>query len=248
MTDFVPTHIRACPDCLARKSPNNRREPMGHVPVSSKWERVARDILDTAPVPEPIWVAVPGPREDSLVASSVPPHTLCVPPEEDVILENHPICGEPPVAVQKPGPDGNGGHSKRQGRSGRTMMSPPSSPRLPSPRVKKQSGKRKDFPVDLLDRGNPRCLDYKGFRFSNIDSLYLGMMVECLGFPNKTRQIAKHRKMSVSVAMAMDCCVKATIPMMTQWHIIHHDSQGYNVSLLFDPFGLFEGSSRGCQA
>ena len=46
MTDFVPTHIRECPDCLARKSPNNRREPMGHVPVSSKWERVAMDIFD----------------------------------------------------------------------------------------------------------------------------------------------------------------------------------------------------------
>ena len=46
MTDCVPTHIRACPDCLARKSPNNRRKPMGHVPVSSKWERVAMDILD----------------------------------------------------------------------------------------------------------------------------------------------------------------------------------------------------------
>ena len=46
MMDFVPTHIRACPDCLARKSPNNRREPMGHVPVSRKWEVVAMDILD----------------------------------------------------------------------------------------------------------------------------------------------------------------------------------------------------------
>ena len=50
MTDFVPTHIRACPDCLARKSPNNRREPMGHVSVSSKWERVAMDVLDITTV------------------------------------------------------------------------------------------------------------------------------------------------------------------------------------------------------
>ena len=50
MSDFVPDHIQACIKCLARKSPINRREPMGHVPVSGKWERVAMDILDITTV------------------------------------------------------------------------------------------------------------------------------------------------------------------------------------------------------
>ena len=46
MSDYVPDHIQACLQCLARKSPINRRKPMGHVPTSRKWERVAMDILD----------------------------------------------------------------------------------------------------------------------------------------------------------------------------------------------------------
>ena len=50
MSDYVPHHVQACLQCLARKSPNNRREPMGHVPAYSKWERVAMDILDITTV------------------------------------------------------------------------------------------------------------------------------------------------------------------------------------------------------
>ena len=118
-----------------------------------------------APVPEPIWLAVPGPREESLMASTVSPHTLWEPPEENLILENDPIRGDTPVAVQKPAPIRDGGHSKSQSRSGLTIMSPPSRPRVPSTRVKSQSGKRTDVPVDPLDRGNPRHLDYHGFGF-----------------------------------------------------------------------------------
>ena len=40
--------ITACHKCIARKSPVNRHQPMGHVPVSGRFERVAMDLLDVS--------------------------------------------------------------------------------------------------------------------------------------------------------------------------------------------------------
>ena len=48
MSDFVRDRITACHKCIARKSPVNRHQPMGHVPVSGKFERVAMDLLDVS--------------------------------------------------------------------------------------------------------------------------------------------------------------------------------------------------------
>ena len=67
-----------------------------------------------------------------------------------------------------------------------------------------------------LDRGLPHCLDYKGSRFLSIDSLYLGMMVEKLGFPDKLHSVAKHKKLSTLVKVAVDCCGKAPPDAMTK--------------------------------
>ena len=39
MSDFVKDRISACHKCVARKSPVNRHQPMGHVPVSGRFER-----------------------------------------------------------------------------------------------------------------------------------------------------------------------------------------------------------------
>ena len=46
MSDFIRDRITACHKCIARKSPVNRQQPMGHVPVSGRFERVAMDLLD----------------------------------------------------------------------------------------------------------------------------------------------------------------------------------------------------------
>ena len=46
MSDFAKDWISACHKCVARKSPVNRHQPMGHVPVSGRFERVAMDLLD----------------------------------------------------------------------------------------------------------------------------------------------------------------------------------------------------------
>ena len=46
MSDFVRDRITACHKCIARKSPVN--QPMGHVPVSGRFERVAMDLLDVS--------------------------------------------------------------------------------------------------------------------------------------------------------------------------------------------------------
>ena len=48
MSDFVKDRISACHKCVARKSPVNRHQPMGHVPVSGRFERVAMDLLDVS--------------------------------------------------------------------------------------------------------------------------------------------------------------------------------------------------------
>ena len=48
MSDFIRDRITACHKCIARKSPVNRHQPMGHVPVSGKFERVAMDLLDVS--------------------------------------------------------------------------------------------------------------------------------------------------------------------------------------------------------
>ena len=48
MSDFVKDRISACHKCVARKSPVNRHQPMGHVPVSGRFERVEMDLLDVS--------------------------------------------------------------------------------------------------------------------------------------------------------------------------------------------------------
>ena len=48
MSDYVRDKITACHKCVARKSPVKRQQPMGHVPVSGKFERVAMDLLDVS--------------------------------------------------------------------------------------------------------------------------------------------------------------------------------------------------------
>ena len=48
MSDFIRDRITACHKCIARKSPVNRHQPMGHVPVSGRFERVAMDLLDVS--------------------------------------------------------------------------------------------------------------------------------------------------------------------------------------------------------
>ena len=48
MSDFVRDRITACHKCIARKSPVNRHQPMGHVPVSGRFKRVAMDLLDVS--------------------------------------------------------------------------------------------------------------------------------------------------------------------------------------------------------
>ena len=48
MSDFVRDRITACHKCVARKPPVNRHQPMGHVPVSGRFERVAMDLLDVS--------------------------------------------------------------------------------------------------------------------------------------------------------------------------------------------------------
>ena len=45
LSDFVRDRITACHKCIARKSPVNRHQPMGHVPVLGRFERVAMDLL-----------------------------------------------------------------------------------------------------------------------------------------------------------------------------------------------------------
>ena len=48
MSDFIRDRITACHKCIVRKSPVNRHQPMGHVPVSGKFECVAMDLLDVS--------------------------------------------------------------------------------------------------------------------------------------------------------------------------------------------------------
>ena len=48
MSDFVKDRISACHKCVPRKLPVNRHHPMGHVPVSGRFERVAMDLLDVS--------------------------------------------------------------------------------------------------------------------------------------------------------------------------------------------------------
>ena len=40
--------ITACHKCVTRKLPVNRHQPMGHVPVSGRFKRVAMDLLDVS--------------------------------------------------------------------------------------------------------------------------------------------------------------------------------------------------------
>ena len=55
------------------------------------------------------------------------------------------------------------------------------------------------------------------FRFRNIDHLYLGFMIEEIGFPEKLGTIAKHRSLGTSVQMVDACCKNATKMDLERW-------------------------------
>ena len=164
-----------------------------------------------APVPEPIWPMVLQADEIFLLASLVPPETLhrsCQPGASTDALSGR--VGVP--------------CSNRQRSAEMVDVSRPvqSGPGLSQPDVDVPGSCRGPVPDKLqhpLDWGIPRHLDYKGLRFPTMDSLYLVMMVERLGFGEKLQSIVKHKKLSTSVTVAVDCCKKASLAIKTQWNV-----------------------------
>ena len=54
----VRAYLATCMVCLARKSPGPRRDPLGHLEVSNRWDRVAMDILDKSVTTPVEWCTV----------------------------------------------------------------------------------------------------------------------------------------------------------------------------------------------
>ena len=53
MADDVGDWLRNCTTCMKRKSPAGRHHPLGNIPTSHRWDRIAMDILDVCdPTPE----------------------------------------------------------------------------------------------------------------------------------------------------------------------------------------------------
>jgi hypothetical protein len=50
LQDAVRDWVAKCNTCASRKSPNSRKQPMGHIDVHYKFDRVAMDILDITSV------------------------------------------------------------------------------------------------------------------------------------------------------------------------------------------------------
>ena len=46
MSDDVKDWLGQCTDCMKRKSPTGRHHPLGNIPSSHRWDRIAMDILD----------------------------------------------------------------------------------------------------------------------------------------------------------------------------------------------------------
>ena len=46
MADDVGDWLRSCTTCMKRKSPAGRHHPLGNIPTSHRWDRIAMDILD----------------------------------------------------------------------------------------------------------------------------------------------------------------------------------------------------------
>ena len=53
MSDDVGDWLRQCTICMKRKSPTGRHHPLGNIPTSHRWDRIAIDILDVCdPTPD----------------------------------------------------------------------------------------------------------------------------------------------------------------------------------------------------
>jgi len=50
LSDMISREIFACPQCSRRKSPPNRKQPMGHVHSGTKFARIAMDLLDVTTI------------------------------------------------------------------------------------------------------------------------------------------------------------------------------------------------------
>ena len=79
MSDFVRDQISACHKCVARKSPVNRHQPMGHVPVSGRFERVAMDLLDVS------VISAKGYRYILVVCDYFTKYTEAYPPKDKTV-------------------------------------------------------------------------------------------------------------------------------------------------------------------
>ena len=151
--------------------------------------------------------------EISLVASSVPPRTMIDhPPPGTVGAETAsnvlPVIpalfpGPPVPPVSLGVPDGVMSQPS-EGLPGTVVPDAPSLQLVPG---------FLQIPHHL-DRSLPRDLDYKGFRFKNINHLYLAMMVEQIGCPEKLRAASKHASLKSTVKLVEHCCSKA---LMWNW-------------------------------
>ena len=53
MADDVGDWLRQCTTCMKNKSPTGRHHPLGNIPTSHRWDRIAMDILDVCePTPD----------------------------------------------------------------------------------------------------------------------------------------------------------------------------------------------------
>ena len=144
-----------------------------------------RDMLKIvpAPVPEPMWPAEKPEEEISLVASSIPPRTMVdFNPQNTVMRESESTV----IPVIQDATTTSRG----------TVVS------FVLPEVgTSQLAPNHQRSVHKLDRSLPRPLDYKGFRFRDIDHLYLAIMVEKIGGPDRLKAVAKHRSLGTTIRL-----------------------------------------------
>ena len=89
MADDVKDWLSQCVACIKRKSPVGRHHPLGNIPTSHRWDRIAMDILDVCdPTPEGFRYILVIADYFSKWTEAFPMKNKCADTVADILVEN----------------------------------------------------------------------------------------------------------------------------------------------------------------
>ena len=217
MSDFIRDKITACHKCVARKSPVNRHQLMGHVPVSGKNKLCSPWIGPYKIVRAPMeWVVGIQVDADARICYvHMDDLKRCAPPDPtpswpdvargtSIILST---CIPSTTAPTNPDPTGSDNPPLARSDQGTQSddcgdgdaLAPPITVHTENSPADTDKPSKTIWDLQdescILSKNSKCCIDFKDFRFHSMETLLCALQLEMLGDTKHIRQLAKYTQM-----------------------------------------------------